>query len=138
MPELPDLQVYLEALESRVKGRTLARVRIVGPFLLRTVDPPIEAVEGRKVLSLSRVGKRIVFGFDGELYLVLHLMIAGRLHWAEAGAKPNARIGLASFDFGNGTLLLTEAGTKKRASLHVPSFKVERGKAPASYKHNAR
>ncbi|HVE42392.1 MAG TPA: DNA-formamidopyrimidine glycosylase family protein [Planctomycetota bacterium] len=119
MPELPDIQVYLEALDTRVKGRTLARVRIVSPFLLRTVDPPIEAVEGKKVLSLRRVGKRIVFGFDAELFLVLHLMIAGRLHWGEAGAKPNAKIGLASFDFGSGTLLLTEAGTKKRASLHV-------------------
>jgi formamidopyrimidine-DNA glycosylase len=119
MPELPDIQVYLEALDARVKGRTLARVRIVSPFLLRTVDPPIEALEGKKVLSLRRVGKRIVFGFDGELFLVLHLMIAGRLHWSETGAKLNAKIGLASFDLENGTLLLTEAGTKKRASLHV-------------------
>jgi formamidopyrimidine-DNA glycosylase len=119
MPELPDIQVYLDALDSRVKGRRLARVRISSPFLLRTVDPPVEAAEGKKVLSLRRVGKRIVFGFDGELFLVLHLMIAGRLHWAEPGAKPNARIGLASFDFENGTLLLTEAGTTKRASLHV-------------------
>jgi formamidopyrimidine-DNA glycosylase len=119
MPELPDIQVYLEALNPRVQGRTLSRVRIVGPFLLRTVDPPIEAVEGKKVASLRRVGKRIVFGFEGDLFLVLHLMIAGRLHWGEAGAKPKAKIGLASFDFDTGTLLLTEAGTKKRASLHV-------------------
>ncbi len=119
MPELPDIQVYLDALDPRVKGRTLTRVRIVSPFLLRTVDPPIEAVEGKTVLALRRVGKRVVFGFDGELFLVLHLMIAGRLHWGEAGSTPNATIGLASFEFEKGTLLLTEAGTKKRASLHV-------------------
>jgi formamidopyrimidine-DNA glycosylase len=119
MPELPDLQVYLEALDARVNGRTLAQVRIVGSFLLRTVDPPIEAVEGKRVCSLRRIGKRIVFGFQDEVFLVLHLMIAGRLHWGEAGAKLNAKIGLASFGFESGTLLLTEAGSAKRASLHV-------------------
>jgi formamidopyrimidine-DNA glycosylase len=119
MPELPDIVVYLEALEFRVKGRILQRVRLASPFLLRSVDPPIEAVEGRKVVALRRPGKRLVFGFDEDLFLVLHLMIAGRLHWADRGAKINAKIGLAAFDFENGALLLTEAGTKKRASLHV-------------------
>jgi formamidopyrimidine-DNA glycosylase len=119
MPELPDIQVYLEALDSRVKGRILHRVRIISPFLLRTVEPPVEAAEGKRLRSLRRMGKRIVFVFDGELFFVVHLMIAGRLHWAEAGGKPNAKIGLASFDFDGGTLQLTEAGTKKRASLHV-------------------
>jgi formamidopyrimidine-DNA glycosylase len=119
MPELPDIVVYLEALESRVKGRILQRVRLASPFLLRSVDPPIEAVEGRKVVALRRLGKRLVFGFDEDLFLVLHLMIAGRLHWADRGAKINAKIGLAAYDFENGALLLTEAGTKKRASLHV-------------------
>jgi len=119
MPELPDIVVYLEALEPRILGRTLTRIRLASPFLLRTVDPPIEAAEGRPVRALRRVGKRIVLGFDDELYLVLHLMIAGRLHWGQAGTKPKAKIGLATFDFDTGTLLMTEAGTKKRASLHV-------------------
>jgi formamidopyrimidine-DNA glycosylase len=119
MPELPDIQVYLEALEARVRGRRLLRIRLASPFLLRTVDPQIEALEGRPLRALRRIGKRIVFGFDEDLFLVLHLMIAGRLHWGEPGAKPNAKIGLAAFDFENGTLLLTEAGSKKRASLHV-------------------
>ncbi len=119
MPELPDVVTYLEALDPRVKGRTLHRVRLASPFLLRTVDPPIEAVEGKKVVSLRRIGKRIVLGLEGDLYLVIHLMIAGRLHWGEAGARITAKIGLAAFDFDNGTLLFTEAGTKKRASLHV-------------------
>jgi len=119
MPELPDIVTYLSALETRVKGRILKRVRLVSPFLLRSVVPPIESVEGKKVLALHRMGKRIVFEFDDQLCLVLHLMIAGRLHWNEPGARINAKIGLASFDFENGSLLLTEAGTKKRASLHV-------------------
>jgi formamidopyrimidine-DNA glycosylase len=119
MPELPDIVTYLWALDSRVKGRILKRVRLVSPFLLRSVLPPIESVEGKKVVALRRVGKRIVFEFDGQLCLVLHLMIAGRLHWGEAGARIHAKIGLASFDFENGSLLLTEAGSKKRASLHV-------------------
>ena len=119
MPELPDVALYLEALDPRVKGRTLHRVRVASPFLLRTVDPPIEAVEGRKVLSLRRIGKRIVLGVEGEVFLVIHLMIAGRLHWSDPGAKITGRIGLAAFDFDTGTLLFTEAGTKKRASLHV-------------------
>jgi len=119
MPELPDIQVYLEALDARVLGRTLTRLRLASPFLLRSVDPPVEAVEGRPLRSLRRVGKRIVLGFDGELFLVLHLMIAGRLHWSGPGVKPKGKAGLASFEFETGTLLLTEAGTKKRASLHV-------------------
>ena len=119
MPELPDIQVYLDALDARVLGRTLTRLRLASPFLLRSVDPPVEAVEGRPLRSLRRVGKRIVLGFDGELFLVLHLMIAGRLHWSGPGVKPKGKAGLASFEFETGTLLLTEAGTKKRASLHV-------------------
>ena len=119
MPELPDIQVYLEALDARVLGRTLTRLRLASPFLLRSVDPPVEAVEGRPLRSLRRVGKRIVLGFDGELFLVLHLMIAGRLHWIGPGVKPKGKAGLASFEFETGRLLLTEAGTKKRASLHV-------------------
>lgn len=124
MPELPDVIVYIEALDQRVSGATLERVRIVSPFLLRTFEPPVEALEGGVVRSLRRVGKRIALGFDDDLWLVLHLMIAGRLRWSprETGkppAKVIGKIGLAAFDFSTGTLLLTEAGTKKRASLHV-------------------
>lgn len=119
MPELPDIVVYLHALEPRVMGRKLARIRLASPFLLRTVDPPIEAVEGKAVNRLGRIGKRIVFGFEGGVSMVLHLMIAGRLHWVEPAAKIQAKIGLAAFDLDGGTLLLTEAGTKKRASLHI-------------------
>jgi formamidopyrimidine-DNA glycosylase len=119
MPELPDIVAYLEALQTRVLGRTLLRIRLASPFLLRTFDPPVEAVDGRKVIGLRRIGKRIVLGFDGDLHAVLHLMIAGRLHWSALGAKINAKIGLAAFDFENGALTLTEAGTKKRASLHI-------------------
>jgi formamidopyrimidine-DNA glycosylase len=119
MPELPDIVVYLEALDARLKGKALKRVRLASPFLLRSVEPPLEAVENRKVLGLRRIGKRIVFCFDEDLFLVLHLMISGRLHWGEPGSKVNAKIGLAAFDFAGGTLLLTEAGSKKRASLHA-------------------
>jgi formamidopyrimidine-DNA glycosylase len=119
MPELPDITVYLEALERFVLGRTLERVRIASPFLLRTFDPPVEAVQGKPVRALRRLGKRIAIGLDDELWLVVHLMIAGRLHWKSAGAKVPAKVGLAAFDFKNGTLLLTEAGAKKRAALHV-------------------
>lgn len=119
MPELPDILAYLDALQPRVGGKTLTHVRLASPFLLRTVDPPIEAVEGLRVSGLRRLGKRIVFQMNQDLFLVLHLMIAGRLHWGEPGAKINARIGLAAFEFESGTLLLTEAGSKKRASLHV-------------------
>jgi formamidopyrimidine-DNA glycosylase len=119
MPELPDIVAYLEALQSRVVGHPLTRIRIASPFLLRTVDPPAEALEGRTVEGLRRIGKRIVFGVEGDLYAVLHLMIAGRLHWAEKGAKIPAKIGQAALDFDSGTLTVTEAGTKKRASLHL-------------------
>ncbi|MGE4003363.1 MAG: DNA-formamidopyrimidine glycosylase family protein [Planctomycetaceae bacterium] len=120
MPELPDITVYVEALQPRVVGQTLDKVRIASLFLLRTFDPPLEATFGRKVVELRRLGKRIAFGLDGNLWLVLHLMIAGRLQWKEAGAKiPGGKSGLAAFDFSTGTLTLTEAGSKKRASLHV-------------------
>ena len=119
VPELPDVVVYLEALEPRVVGRRLEGVRIVSPFLLRSVDPPIGEAHGKRVEGLRRLGKRIVFGLEDDLFLVLHLMIAGRLRWGKPGAKPHGKIGLAAFDFENGTLLLTEAGTQKRASLHL-------------------
>jgi formamidopyrimidine-DNA glycosylase len=118
VPELPDIVAYLDALRPRVVGHPLTRVRLASPFLLRTVDPPVEAIEGKTVVELRRLGKRLVFGFDG-LFAVLHLMIAGRLHWGEKGARVQAKIGLAAFDFDDGTLSLTEAGTKKRASLHL-------------------
>jgi formamidopyrimidine-DNA glycosylase len=120
MPELPDITVYIEAMARRILGDSLERVRIASPFLLRSVDPPLAAVEGKTVASLQRLGKRIVIGLDGDLFLVLHLMIAGRLWWKPAGAAiPGGKRGLAAFDFPDGALILTEAGTKKRASLHV-------------------
>jgi formamidopyrimidine-DNA glycosylase len=119
MPELPDIVVYLECLERRVAGRPLQKVRLINPFLLRSVQPALAEAEGKTVQALRRLGKRIVLELNGELFLVLHLMIAGRLHWKEPGAKPPGRIGLAAFDFIEGTLVLTEAGTKRRASLHL-------------------
>ena len=119
MPELPDIVVYIEALEPRIVGAQLERVRLSSPFLLRSVDPPLDAAIGRRVASLRRLGKRIVVALDGELFLVIHLMIAGRLHWRNAGAKIPAKLGLAAFDFSSGTLVLTEAGSKRRASLHL-------------------
>jgi formamidopyrimidine-DNA glycosylase len=119
MPELPDIVVYLDCLEPRVKGQALEKIRLASPFLLRTVEPPITAATGKRILGLSRLGKRIVFSLEDELFLVLHLMIAGRLHWKPAGAKIPGKVGLAAFDFPTGTLLLTEAGTKKRASLYL-------------------
>ena len=119
MPELPEAETYLWALRPRIVGRTLERVRIASPFLVRSVDPPVGALEGRIVVGLRRIGKRIVFCFEGDLFLVLHLMIAGRLHWKPLGAKLPGRMGLAAFDFENGTLTLTEAGTKRRAALNV-------------------
>jgi formamidopyrimidine-DNA glycosylase len=119
VPELPDITVYLEALDRRVVGRVLARVRVANVFVLRTAVPPIDALHGRRVTALRRLGKRIVFGFEGDHWLVLHLMIAGRLQWAEAGVKPKAANALAHFVFAHGTLTLTEAGTKRRAALHV-------------------
>jgi len=111
--------VYLEALEQRILGRTLERVQIGGPFLLRSVDPPVSAAFGRTVVKLKRVGKRFAIGLDNEIWLVLHLMIAGRLHWSERRKTPDGRRTLAAFEFDNGTLTLTEAGSQKRASLHV-------------------
>ncbi len=119
MPELPDIVVYIEALEPRILGQKLERVRLISPFLLRTVTPPIRSAQGQTVRSLRRVGKRIAIGLDSGSWLVLHLMIAGRLHWRQPGAAPNRRTGLASFDFASGSLTLTEAGSRKRASLHV-------------------
>jgi formamidopyrimidine-DNA glycosylase len=119
VPELPDVVVYIECLRRRVVGKTLERARVVNPFLVRTYDPPLDAAEGQTVRGLRRLGKRIAFEMDGDLFLVLHLMIAGRLHWKLKGAKPPGRIGLAAFDFPDGTLILTEVGTKRRASLHV-------------------
>ena len=119
MPELPDIAAYLTALESRVVGQTLEHVRVASPFLLRTVQPPLPSVEGRTAEQLKRVGKRIAFGFEGDLWLVLHLMIAGRLHWKARDVKLSGRQNLAALDFSNGTLTLTEAGSKRRASLHV-------------------
>jgi formamidopyrimidine-DNA glycosylase len=119
LPELPDVTVYLEALERRIMGATLQRVRLLTPFLLRSVDPPLSAVTGKRVTALRRIGKRLVIALEDDLFLVIHLMIAGRLHWKAAGAKPPGKIGLAAFDFSTGTLLLTEAGTKRRASLEA-------------------
>jgi formamidopyrimidine-DNA glycosylase len=119
MPELPDITVYVEALARRIAGETLERVRIQAPFLLRTFDPPIEAVLGKTVREIRRVGKRIAVGLDDDLWIVLHLMIAGRLAWKPRGAKLGGKIALAAFDFPTGSLVLTEAGTKRRASLHV-------------------
>jgi len=119
MPELPDITIYLEALERRALGQTLQRVRVANPFLLCTARPPIQAIEGQRVVALRRLGKRIVFGFEPDLWLILHLMIAGRLHWRAAGTKGAGRASLASFEFAGGALTLTEAGTKRRASLHL-------------------
>src|SRR5215207_8630773 len=119
MPELPDITVYIDALQRRIIGRRLERVRVRSPFLLRTFDPPLDSVEGKTVRELARLGKRIAIGLDSDLWVVLHLMIAGRLHWKPPGAGITAKVNLAGFDFGHGTLLLTEAGSKHRASLHV-------------------
>jgi formamidopyrimidine-DNA glycosylase len=119
MPELPDVTVYIEALEKRIVGQPLLGVRLASPFLLRTVEPPIGAVHGKRVHGLRRLGKRIALGLEDDLGLVLHLMINGRLHWKEPGAKLAGRYALAAFDFPNGTLSLTEFGPKKRASLHL-------------------
>jgi formamidopyrimidine-DNA glycosylase len=119
MPELPAVVVYVERLQDRILGESLEAVRLRSPFLLRTVDPPLHAVAGRVVRELSRIGKRIVIGLEGGLFLALHLMVAGRLHWREPGARIPGRIGLAAFDFPRGTLVLTEAGSKRRAALHV-------------------
>jgi formamidopyrimidine-DNA glycosylase len=129
VPELPDIVVYIEALEQRIQGQTLQRVTVAAPFLLRTAAPPITSVEGRKVVQLRRLGKRICIGLEEDFWLVLHLMIAGRLHWHEDGTKAlrkvskstksSRKLSLAAFDFSNGTLSLTEAGSQRRASLHL-------------------
>ena len=119
MPELPDIAAYISALEPRILGQPLERVRLASVFLLRTVDPPLESVEGRMVVALRRIGKRIAIGVEGDIWLVLHLMIAGRLHWKPPQAKLAGRNALASFDFPTGSLTLTEAGSKRRAALHV-------------------
>jgi formamidopyrimidine-DNA glycosylase len=119
VPELPDIVAYLAALESRIVGRRLEAVRVASPFLLRSVDPPLREASGKKVLGVDRIGKRIVLELEGRLFLVLHLMISGRLHWKSRGAKLGGRIALAAFDFENGTLLLTEASSQKRASLYL-------------------
>ena len=117
MPELPDILLYLSALEKRIVGQTLERVRIASPFLLRSVDPPVYAIEGQVIRRLERIGKRIVWSFDDEVYAVIHLMIAGRFRWKTRGTAIPGRVGVAAFDFPTGTLLLTEASPKKRASL---------------------
>jgi formamidopyrimidine-DNA glycosylase len=119
MPELPDITIYVEALEKRVIGEKLEAVRVQSPFLVRTFDPPLDSVAGKAVREIRRLGKRIALGLDDELWLVLHLMIAGRLHWKERGARLSGKSSLAAFDFANGSLLLTEAGTKRRAALYL-------------------
>src|SRR5207249_3852120 len=119
MPEMPDIAAYISALEACIVGQPLLRTRLASAFLLRTAQPPLESVEGRTVRELRRIGKRIAIGLEGDLWLVLHLMIAGRLHWKNPGAKVASRIALAAFDFPHGTLLLTEAGSKRRASLYL-------------------
>jgi formamidopyrimidine-DNA glycosylase len=119
LPELPDVVVYIEHLNARIVGQRLARVRLAKPFFLRSVEPPVTAAIGRSVTGLRRLGKRIVIGLDDDLFLVVHLMIAGRLHWRPPAARIPGRMGLAALDFGDGTLVVTEAGTRKRASLHV-------------------
>src|ERR1700688_3390475 len=119
MPELPDVLLYIESLRPRIINQPLERVRLASPFVVRSVTPPISAISNRTVGELRRLGKQIVLGFDGGLFLVVHLMIAGRFQWKEPGAKIPGKLGLAAFDFPSGTLLLTEAGSKKRASLHV-------------------
>ncbi|MBV8373114.1 MAG: formamidopyrimidine-DNA glycosylase, partial [Candidatus Eremiobacteraeota bacterium] len=119
MPELPDVVIYIEALGARILGERLERVRLASPSLLRTADPPLTLVEGRTVRELRRIGKRIAIGLDADLWIVIHLMIAGRLHWRAVGASLAGRASLAAFDFRHGSLVLTEAGRTRRASLHV-------------------
>ena len=119
MPELPDVTVYIEALERRILGARLERVRLLHPFVLRSVDPPLSAANGKSVIGLRRLGKRIVVALEDELFLILHLMIAGRLHWKASGAKAPGKIGVAAFDFSTGTLVMTEAGTKRRAAIYL-------------------
>jgi formamidopyrimidine-DNA glycosylase len=119
MPELPDVVVYLEALQRRILDQPLEAIRLISPFVLRSVDPPVADIVGRRVTGLQRLGKRLVWALEEERFVVIHLMIAGRLRWAAPGARPPGRIGLAAFDFPSGSVLLTEAGTKRRAALHL-------------------
>lgn len=119
MPEYPDVELYLHALRPRVVGQVLTGVRLASPFLVRSIDPPLDACAGRRVLALQRLGKRIVFELEGEHFIVVHPMIAGRFRWRETGARVPGKVGLAAFDFPNGTLILTEAGSQRQASLHV-------------------
>lgn len=119
MPELPDIELYLHALKSRIVGQRLDRIRLASPFLVRSFDPPIDQANGRRVLSLRRLGKRLVWELEGDLFLVIHLMIAGRFKWLDRGAKIPGKVGLAAFDFENGSLVLTEAGSKRRASVYL-------------------
>jgi formamidopyrimidine-DNA glycosylase len=119
MPELPDVTVYLEALDARIRSARLERIRLANPFVLRSVDPSPAEVAGRAVTGLRRLGKRIVIGLEGDHFVLIHLMIAGRLHWKAAGARPPGKIGLAALDFSTGTLILTEAGSKRRATIHL-------------------
>lgn len=119
MPELPDIELYLHALKPRIVGHTLERIRLASPFLVRSFDPPIDQTNGRKVLALRRLGKRLVWELDGDLFLVIHLMIAGRFKFTERGSKIPGKVGLAAFDFDSGSLILTEAGSQRRASLHL-------------------
>jgi formamidopyrimidine-DNA glycosylase len=119
LPELPDITVYVEALEKRIVGRKLERVRIAKPFLVRSVEPPITEAEGQRVAAIRRIGKRIAIGLENDLWIVIHLMIAGRFRWLASGAKVPGKLGLAAFDFENGSLILTEAGSTRRASLYV-------------------
>ena len=128
MPELPDITLYLEALGDRIVGRRLKAVTLINPFLLRTATPPLASVAGRRVEQLRRIGKRIAIGLEGDLWLVLHLMIAGRLHWYASGQKVSGRAALARFEFDSGTLTLTEAGSKRRASLHLLAGEAELGR----------
>jgi formamidopyrimidine-DNA glycosylase len=118
LPELPDIELYLHALRPRIAGERLERIRLASPFVVRSIEPPADALIGRNIVELRRLGKRIVWAFDGDLFAVFHLMIAGRFRWKEPGAKIPGKVGLAAFDFAGGTLLLTEAGSKRQASLH--------------------
>src|SRR5215472_5640766 len=131
VPELPDIAAYITALDSRIVGQKLEHVRLGSPFLLRTVEPPLASLDGRVVQRLRRIGKRIAIGLEGDVWLVLHLMIAGRLHWKKRDAKLTGRQNLAAFDFPNGSLVLTEAGSKRRASLHVVSREQNLGRLDA-------
>jgi formamidopyrimidine-DNA glycosylase len=119
LPELPDIELYLHALRTRIAGHTLEKIRIASPFLVRSFDPPIDHAFGKKVIALRRLGKRLVWQLDGDAFLIIHLMIAGRFKWADRGAKVPGKVGLAAFDFDNGTLILTEAGSQRRASLYL-------------------